>query len=85
MEPWMQKLNKEIEDIVGEEELSHYQVTVLPQILADFYKMLKDRPLNKIVREQYRMENRKMEIQLSGMKKTDADVKILEAKAIRVR
>ena len=84
MKHWMQNLNKEIGDIVGESELSHYQVTVLPRIFADFYKMLVNQPLNKIIKEQYRMENGKMEIELSGMKKADTDVRILDAKAKRV-
>lgn len=84
MESWMQKLNLEIGDIVGEDQLSHYQVTVLPQILADFHKMLTCQPFNKTIKEQYRMENGKMEIELSGVKKADGNVKILEAKAKRL-
>ena len=85
MEPWMQKLNKEIGDIVGEEQLSHYRIIVLPQILADFYKMLKDQPVNKIIKEQYRMENGKLEIEISGVKKADADIKVLDANVKRLR
>ena len=84
MEPWMQKLNQEIGDILGEDRLSHYQITVLPQIFADFFKMLKDQPLNKVMKEQYRMENGEMEIEFSGVKKTNTDVRILEVKARRV-
>ncbi len=85
MESWMQKLEFEIGDIVGKTELSHYRITILPQILADFYKMLKAGPLNKVIKEQYRMENGKMEIELSGIKKTDTNLKILDAAAKRVR
>ncbi len=80
----MQKLNQEIKDIVGKGQLVHYQVIVLPQILADFHKMLKARPVNQITKEQYRMENGKMEIEITGVKKADADVKILDANARRL-
>ena len=53
--------------------------------MPDFYKMLKAGPLNKVIKEQYRMENGKMEIELSGIKKTDTNLKILDAAAKRVR
>ena len=80
----MQKLNREIREIVGEDQLSHYQVTVLPRIFADFHKMLTGQPLHKSIKEQYRMENGKMEIELSGVKKADGVVEILDAKARRL-
>ena len=60
------------------------EITVLPQILADFHKMLNDKPVNKVLKEQYRMEDGTMEIEMSGIKKADGTVTILDAKARRV-
>ena len=80
----MQKLNREIAEIVGEAGLSHYQVTVLPGVFADFHKMLTGQTSNKVIKELYRMEDGKMEIELSGMK-SGTEVRILDAKARRRR
>lgn len=84
MEIWMQKLITDIERIAGAGKISHYQMTVLPQILADFYKMLQTQPPGKTVREQYRMEDGSMEIELSGAKQADGNVKVTGARAYRV-
>ena len=84
MEIWMQKLMADIERIVGPDKLSHYQVTVLPQILTDFYKMMQVQPSGKVVREQYRMEDGSMEIELSGVKQADGSMKVTAARAYRV-
>ena len=81
MDLWMKKLTEEIERIVGTEKLSHYQVVVLPQILADFYKMLQDQPVGKKTSEQYRMEDGSMEIELKGEKLADGSVKVSDARA----
>ena len=84
MEAWMLTLCDQIGKIAGEAKLAHYQMAILPQILADFYKMLSSQPDNRVVREQYRMDDGTMEIELSGAKKSDGEVRILEAGARRM-
>ena len=66
MEPWMQEVTGKIEKKVGKQALLHYQTVILPQITADFYKMLKDAPIGKSVREEYRMEDASMIMILEG-------------------
>ena len=66
MEVWIEKFNEQIEKKIGKQKLPHYQTVVLPQITADFYKMLKDAPIGKTVREEYRMEDASMTIILEG-------------------
>ena len=83
MEPWMKKLTEGIERIVGKEKVSHYQVAVLPQILADFYKMLQSQSFGVAVHEQYRMEDGSMEIELCGVREADGSVKVTDARAYR--
>ncbi len=84
MEVWMKNLLADIERIAGPAKLSHYQVMILPQILADFHKMLTDQPAGKSIREQYRMEDGSMEIELVGSRMPDAGVKVTDARAYRV-
>ncbi len=69
METWMQELIKQIENRAGAERAVHYQTVILPQIIADFYGMLKDTPIGKPVREDYRMEDASMTIILEGERK----------------
>ena len=66
MEAWMQELNQQIENKIGKQKLPHYQAVILPQITADFYKMLKEAPTRKPVREEYRLEDGSMTIILEG-------------------
>ena len=68
MEVWMQKLNEQIEKKIGLNKLPHYQTVILPQITADFYKMLKEAPIGKIICEEYCMEDASMTIILEGEK-----------------
>ncbi|MCR5000448.1 MAG: hypothetical protein K6A71_01480 [Lachnospiraceae bacterium] len=69
METWMQELIIQIENRAGAERAAHYQTVILPQIIADFYRMLKDAPIGKPVREDYRMEDASMTIILEGERK----------------
>ena len=80
MESWIQKLNEQIEKKIGKQKLPHYQTVVLPQITADFYKMLKDAPIGKTVREEYRMEDASMTIILEGERDRNGS-RILRAEA----
>ena len=66
MEVWIQELNEQIEKKIGKQKLPHYQTMILPQITADFYKMLKEAPIGKIISEEYRMEDASMTIILEG-------------------
>lgn len=66
MEPWMNILTGQIEKKIGKQGLLHYQTVILPQITADFFKMLKEAPLGKLIREEYRMEDASMTIILEG-------------------
>ena len=66
MEAWMQELTEQIEKKVGKKKLPHYQTVILPQIMADFYKMLKEAQNGKHVREEYRIEDGSMTIILEG-------------------
>ena len=84
MDVWMQKLITDIGNVAGVDKLPHYQVTVLPQILADFYKMLQQQPPGKTIREQYRMEDGSMEIELGGVKDPSGNVKVTSAGAYSV-
>ena len=83
MEPWMKKLTEEIGRIAGVEKVSHYQVVVLPQILANFYKMLQKQTFGIAVREQYRMEDGSMTIELCGVRESNGNVKVTDARAYR--
>ena len=85
MEEWMKQLMTDIARIAGSDKLAHYQVTVLPQILADFYKTLQGQRVGKDASEQYRMEDGSMEIRLSGMKQADGTVKVTSAGAYTLR
>ena len=80
MEVWMQELNEQIEKKIGEKKLPHYQTMILPQITADFYKMLKEATIGKIVREEYRMEDASMIIILEGERNRNGS-RILRAEA----
>ncbi|MBR5406027.1 MAG: hypothetical protein IK111_00145 [Lachnospiraceae bacterium] len=80
MEVWMQELNEQIEKKIGEQKLPHYQTMILPQITADFYKMLKEATIGKIVREEYRMEDASMIIILEGERNRNGS-RILRAEA----
>lgn len=62
----MQKLIEQIEKKTGKQKLPHYQTVILPQITADFYKMLKEAPIGKTIREEYHMEDASMTIILEG-------------------
>ncbi len=66
MEYWMKKLTEQIEKKTGKQKLLHYQTVILPQIMADFYNMLKKAPLGELVSEEYRMEDASMTIILEG-------------------
>ena len=85
MDVWMQNLMTDIGSVAGADKLPHYQVTVLPQILADFYKMLQGENPGKTVREQYRMEDGSMEIELAGQKDASGNAKVTSARAYAVR
>ena len=76
----MQELNEQIEKKIGEKKLPHYQTMILPQITADFYKMLKEAPIGKVVREEYRMEDASMIIILEGERDRNGS-RILRAEA----
>jgi hypothetical protein len=80
MEVWMQELNEQIEKKIGKQKLPHYQTMILPQIAADFYKMLKEAPIGKVVREEYRMEDASMTIILEGERDRNGS-RILRAEA----
>ena len=80
MEVWIQELNEQIEKKIGKQKLPHYQTMILPQITADFYKMLKEAPIGKIVREEYRMEDASMTIILEGERNRSGS-RILRAEA----
>ena len=80
MEVWMQELNEQIEKKIGEQKLPHYQTMILPQITADFYKMLKEAPIGEVVREEYRMEDASMTIILEGERDRSGS-RILRAEA----
>ena len=80
MEVWMQELNEQIEKKIGEQKLPHYQTMILPQITADFYKMLKEAPIGKVIREEYRMEDASMTIILEGERDRNGS-RILRAEA----
>lgn len=66
MESWMQELIKQIENSTGAERAAHFQTVILPQIIADYYRMLKEAPIGKPIREDYRMEDASMTITLEG-------------------
>ena len=76
----MQELNEQIEKKIGKQKLPHYQTMILPQIAADFYKMLKEAPIGKVVREEYRMEDASMTIILEGERDRNGS-RILRAEA----
>ena len=80
MEVWIEKLNEQIEKKIGKQKLPHYQTMILPQITADFYKMLKEATIGKIVREEYRMEDASMIIILEGERNRNGS-RILRAEA----
>lgn len=84
MEAWMKQLMKDVESVAGPDKLSHFQVTVLPQILADFYKTLQAQSPGRTASEQYRMDDGSMEIELKGVKQADGNVKVTDARAYRV-
>ncbi|MBR6222074.1 MAG: hypothetical protein IKQ71_01405 [Lachnospiraceae bacterium] len=52
-------------------------MTVSPGIFADFMKMLKSAPPEKIVTEEYRMEDGTGSVFMKGKKKHDGSVEIL--------
>ena len=76
----MQELNEQIEKKIGKQKLPHYQTMILPQITADFYKMLKEAPIGEIVREEYRMEDASITIILEGERNRSGS-RILRAEA----
>ena len=80
MESWIQELNEQIEKKIGKQMLPHYQTMILPQVTADFYKMLKEAPIGKVVREEYRMEDASMTIILEGERDRSGS-RILRAEA----
>ena len=80
MEVWIEKFNEQIEKKIGKQKLPHYQTMILPQITADFYKMLKEAPIGKVVREEYRMEDASMTIILEGERDRNGS-RILRAEA----
>ena len=80
MEVWIEKLNEQIEKKIGKQKLPHYQTMILPQITADFYKMLKEAPIGKVIREEYRMEDASMTIILEGERDRNGS-RILRAEA----
>lgn len=69
MESWMQELLRQIEEKAGKEKTAHYQTVILPQIIADFYKMLNNAPVGELVREDYHMEDESMTIIFEGERK----------------
>jgi hypothetical protein len=66
MESWMISLTDQIENKIGKQRLPHYRTVILPQITADFYKMLKSAPIGKLIKEEYCMEDASMTIVLEG-------------------
>ena len=77
----MQKLTEQIEKKTGKQGSAHYQTVILPQITADFYKMLKEAPTGKLVHEEYRMEDASMIIILEGERNRSGS-RILRAEVI---
>ncbi len=66
MEPWMERFTKQLEEKVTGDKIAHYQTVIMPQVIADFMKMLNDTPAGQIVREEYRMEDSSLTIRLEG-------------------
>ncbi len=73
----MMSLEKQLIDIYGETRGRQVFMTVSPGILADFMKMLKSAPPDKIVTEEYRMEDGTGSVFMKGKKKHDGSVEIL--------
>lgn len=80
MEAWMENLTKQIENKIGKQKLPHYLTVIIPQITADFYKMLKAAPIDQSVREEYCMEDASMTIVMEGLRNREG-CKIVRAEA----
>ncbi len=83
METWMKELLENIEKNVGKEKIAHYQTVILPQILMDFNKLLENAPKNRLISEEYRMEDGSLTILLSGIKDNKDRCLVKETKVLR--
>ena len=76
MDPWMIKLKNEIRNVVGEKKADHYETVILPNIVVDFYNMLRGSEADSPVSEEYRMEDNSFKIVLYGMKDNKGQCKV---------
>lgn len=82
MEPWMLKLINDIRDAVGDEKATHYETVILPNIVMDFYGMLKRSKSGEIVSEEYQMEDKSMKVILKGMKDNKGKFRVTTAEIL---
>lgn len=73
------KMCAELSKIYGIEEGIRMAGTVVPGILNDFRKMLSEGTPGKPVREEYRLEDGRARVYLSGEKKKNGAYEILTA------
>ena len=59
----------------GEQEGMKVYLTVMPGIMADFDRMLGNRP-GELISEEYKLEDGKGSLILTGMKKPDGTVQV---------
>ena len=60
------KLIKELEEIYGKDKGMTVFRTIMPGIIADFDKMLNAAAVGELVTEDYRLEDRKATLRLTG-------------------
>ncbi len=77
-----QKLIRKLDNLYGTGKGTEVCMTVLPSVLADFQKMLKASPCGTPVTEEYRLEDGKGSLLLTGCRRPSGDTDI-EADLIR--
>ena len=75
-EQWMDELTGKIRNIVGDEKAVHYQMNIIPRIVMDFYRMLRESEAGRQVSEDYQMEDGSMRISLTGEKDRKGNCKV---------
>ncbi|MCR5508746.1 MAG: hypothetical protein K6F34_08660 [Lachnospiraceae bacterium] len=83
MEIWMEELLEDIKKHVGDAGISHYQTVIIPQVLMDFYKMLQGAGRDRIVSEEYRMEDGSFTIRLTGKKNNKGKSEVIKAEVVK--
>lgn len=83
METWMKELLENIEKKVSTDKLVHYQTVILPQILMDFNRQLKNADKDQLISEEYRMEDGSLTIRLSGIKDNKGRCLVKESRVLR--